>query len=139
MTRAAKVNAKSRSTSESDKYVKDRMKDSTFAAQYQKVAAEIEATDGLVQALDSARIANRMSKAELARRISAKPEIVRRLFTSRSANPTMSTVIAVTKALGFHLTLVPNRKPPSRRRAADLSKLRGTRDRNSRPSLRTSS
>ncbi|HEX9294580.1 MAG TPA: helix-turn-helix domain-containing protein [Polyangiaceae bacterium] len=94
------------------------MKDPTFAAHYEDAEAEIDATDKLVQALDSVRIANGMSKAELARRISAKPEIVRRLFTSRSPNPTISTVIAVTKALGFHLTLVPNRKPPSRRRAA---------------------
>jgi DNA-binding phage protein len=95
------------------------MKDPTFAMHYDDAAAEIDTTDKLVQALDSVRIANGMSKAELARRISAKPEIVRRLFTSRSANPTMSTVIAVTNALGFHITLVPNRKPPSRRQAAD--------------------
>jgi DNA-binding phage protein len=94
------------------------MKAPTFVSHYEDAAAEIDATDKLVQALDSVRIANGMSKAELARRISAKPAIVRRLFTSRSANPTMSTVIAVTKALGFHLTLVPNRKPPTRRRVA---------------------
>jgi DNA-binding phage protein len=90
------------------------MKDPPFAAHYEDALAEIDATDKLVQALDSVRIANRMSKAELGRRISAKPEIVRRLFTSRSANPTMSTVIAVTKALGFHLALVPNRRPRAR-------------------------
>jgi len=118
MPRPAKVTAKSKSRTGFDKYLDGRMKDPTIAAHYEDAAAEIDATDKLVQALDSVRIANGMSKAELARRISAKPEIVRRLFTSRSANPTMSTVIAVTKALGFHLTLVPNRKPPSRRRAA---------------------
>jgi DNA-binding phage protein len=117
MPRPAKLTAKSRSRTGFDKYVDGRMKDPTFA-HYKDAAAEIDATDKLVQALDSVRIANGMSKAELARRISAKPEIVRRLFTSRSANPTMSTVIAVTKALGFHLSLVPNRKQPSRRRAA---------------------
>ncbi len=118
MPRPAKVTTKSRTQTGFDKYVDGRMKDPTFAAHYEDAEAEIDATDKLVQALDSVRIANGMSKAELARRISAKPEIVRRLFTSRSPNPTISTVIAVTKALGFHLTLVPNRKPPSRRRAA---------------------
>jgi DNA-binding phage protein len=117
MPRPAKVTAKSRPRTGFDKYVNRRMKDPTFAAHYENAAAEIDATDKLVQALDSVRIANGMSKAEMARRISAKPEIVRRLFTSRSANPTMSTVIAVTKALGFQLTLVPNRKSPCRRRA----------------------
>ena len=118
MPRPAKVIAKSRPKPGFDKYVKGRMKDPSFAAHYENATAQIDATDKLVQALDCVRLSNGMSKAELARRISAKPEIVRRLFTSRSANPTMSTVIAITKALGFHLTLMPNRKPPSRRRAA---------------------
>jgi ribosome-binding protein aMBF1 (putative translation factor) len=94
------------------------MNEPAFAAHHRKATAKIDAVDKLVQSIDSARIANGMSKAELARRIGAKPEIVRRLLTARSSNPTMSTIIAIAKALGFHLALLPNRKPPTRRRAA---------------------
>jgi len=98
-----------------DTYVQDRLKEPKIAAHHRKVAAKIDAIDKLVQVLDSVRVANGTSKAALARRIGAKPEILRRLFTARSPNPTLSTVIAVMNALGFHLTLVPNRKPTSRR------------------------
>jgi len=117
MVRTTKVTANSSPKTGFDKYVAGRMKDPTFAA-HSHVAAKIDVTDKLVRALDSIRLANGMSKAELARRISAKPEIVRRLFTTRSPNPTMSTIIAITKALGLHLILVPNRRPPTHLRTA---------------------
>jgi DNA-binding phage protein len=118
MPRSAKAPVESRSLTGFDKYVERRMKNPTFAVLSRDLAAKIDATDKLVQALDSVRIANGMSKAELARHISAKPEVVRRLFTARSPNPTMSTIIAITKALGFHLALVPNRRPSARGRTA---------------------
>jgi DNA-binding phage protein len=59
-----------------------------------------------------------MTKAELARRIAAKPEIIRRLFTSASANPTVTTVVAVARALGMRLALVSDRAAASNKRAA---------------------
>lgn len=114
MARPPKKTVESSRRTAFNKYVEGRMKDPTFAASSRDVTAKIDATDKLVQALDSVRLANGMSKAALARRIGAKPEIVRRLFTARSPNPTLSTVIAVMNALGFHLTLVPNRKPTRR-------------------------
>jgi DNA-binding phage protein len=89
-----------------DRYFDSRMNDAEYA------------TDKLVRALDDVRIAKGLSKAELARRISAKPEIVRRLFTAHSANPTITTVITVANALGLHLALLPNRSATARRRAA---------------------
>jgi DNA-binding phage protein len=101
-----------------DRYVETRMKDAEFASGYAEARAEIDATDKLVRALDEVRVQKGLSKAELARRISAKPEIVRRLFTASSANPTITTVITVARALGFHLALVPNRVASSRKRAA---------------------
>jgi DNA-binding phage protein len=91
-----------------DRYFENRMKGAEFASGYAEARAEIDATDKLVRALDDVRVQKGISKAELARRISAKPEIVRRLFTASSANPTITTVITVAKALGFHLALVPN-------------------------------
>ena len=100
-----------------DKYVDKRMKDGAFADEYEAARAEIDQIDKLVHFLDDARVAADLNTAELARRIGAKPEIVRRLFTAESPNPTMRTMLKVAAALGFRLQLVPddNETAPSRR------------------------
>ncbi|MBN1962053.1 MAG: hypothetical protein JW841_14005 [Deltaproteobacteria bacterium] len=49
-------------------------------------------------------------RCKLARRIDAKPEIVRRLFTTTSPNPTMDTVLKLANALDLELQFVPKRK-----------------------------
>lgn len=91
-----------------DRYFDERMQDPTFAAEYTQARAEIDAVDGLIRALEQARERSGLTKADLARRIEAKPEIVRRLLTDAGGNPTMSTVLKVASALGCHLELVPN-------------------------------
>lgn len=90
-----------------DRLFEAQMRSPEFAASYREARAEIDAVDQIVRALDEARIRTGLSKADLARRISAKPEIVRRLFTSPSANPTLDTVVRLACALGCHLELVP--------------------------------
>jgi DNA-binding phage protein len=92
-----------------DRYFDKRMEDSAFASAYREERAIIDSTDALVRALDEARMLEGVSKAELARRIGARPEAMRRLLTSQSANPTLTTVVNVAASLGFHLELVPNR------------------------------
>jgi DNA-binding phage protein len=91
-----------------DRYFDVRMKDPAFAAEYAQARAEIDAIDTLIGALDEARDRSGLTKADLARRIHAKPEIVRRLLTDVGGNPTMSTVLKVASAVGCHLELVPN-------------------------------
>jgi len=91
-----------------DKYLDQRLKDADFAAEYEEARREIDEVDRLVRFLDETRLAARLSKAELARRIRSKPEMVRRLFTSQSPNPTMSTMVKLADALGLRLELVPN-------------------------------
>jgi DNA-binding phage protein len=91
-----------------DRYFDERMKDPAFAAEYAEARAEIDAVDSLIRALEEARERSGLTKADLARRIRAKPEIVRRLLTDPGGNPTMGTVLKVASALGFHLELVPN-------------------------------
>src|SRR5512133_3345882 len=98
-----------------DRYIASRMKDPRFAADYRAERAEIDATDKLLRALDGARESGRVTKAELARRIDVKPEMIRRLFTAPKGNPTMETVLKIASALGYHLELAPN---SGRRRAA---------------------
>jgi len=94
-----------------DSYFDKRMQTPAFADEYAKASSEIATIDKLVRLLDTTRIAADMPKAELARRISAKPEIVRRLFTAASPNPTMATVLKIADALGLTLQLVPKRAP----------------------------
>jgi DNA-binding phage protein len=91
-----------------DKYFDHRMKDRAFASGYGEARAIIDSTDTLIRALDKARLLVGVSKADLARQIEARPEIVRRLFTADNANPTLATVLKLADALGFHLEFVPN-------------------------------
>lgn len=97
-----------------DKFVDQKLKDPAFRAEYEKARAEIAATDAVIRALESARARGGLSKAELARRMDVKPEIVRRLLTDEGGNPTIATVLKVATTLGYHLELVPN----SRRRTS---------------------
>jgi ribosome-binding protein aMBF1 (putative translation factor) len=100
-----------------EKFFDQQMKKPSFAKGYKKARAEIDAVDKLVRALDDARVKTGMSKAELARLISAKPEIVRRLFTSKT-NPTLETFTKIAAALGYRLELVRGRQRPGHRAAA---------------------
>ena len=95
-----------------DRFFDEQMKDPTFAAGYAEERAKIDAVDRVIRVLDEARVELGMSKAELARQISAKPEIVRRLFTVRDPNPTLGTVAKLAAVLGLR---APRPRP---RRAA---------------------
>jgi len=99
-----------------DRYVAEQTESPSFAKELAESRREIDAVDQIVRALDTVRVAEGMSKAELARAISAKPEAVRRLFTKASPNPTLATVVSLAKALGYRLELV--RQTPSRSREA---------------------
>jgi len=100
-----------------DTYFEGRMKDPAFAAAYSEARAVIDSTDALIRMLDDARVLVGVSKTDLARQIEARPEIVRRLFTSKRANPTLATVLKLVEALGFHLELVPNERMRAGREA----------------------
>jgi DNA-binding phage protein len=92
-----------------DRYLDEKLRDSEFREEFEAARAEIAATDALIRALERAREGRGISKAELARRMSVKPEIVRRLLTDAGGNPTVGTVLKVATALDCHLELVPNR------------------------------
>jgi transcriptional regulator with XRE-family HTH domain len=100
-----------------DRFLEEKLRDSAFREQFEVARAEIAATDALIRALERAREGRGISKAELARRMSVKPEIVRRLLTDAGGNPTVGTVLKVATALDCHLELVPNHG----RRAAPVS------------------
>ncbi len=99
-----------------DRYVAEQKESPSFAKELAESRREVDAVDQIVRALDTVRVAEGMSKAELARAISAKPETVRRLFTKASPNPTLATVVSLAEALGYRLELV--RQTPSTSRGA---------------------
>ncbi len=81
--------------------------DPEFARAYAAESARIEAIDSIINALDQARGTENMSKAALARAIGSDASTVRRLLSSESVNPTLSTIAEVAAALGLKVTLTP--------------------------------
>ena len=93
-----------------DDLAKD-LEDPEFLREYVRESVRIATIDDLVNELDEAREAAGLSKAELARAISAEPAVVRRLFSAGHVKPTVGTLTAVAAALGMRLTLEPLPKP----------------------------
>ena len=111
-----------------DRVLDEKLRDPSFRKEFEAARAEIDATDSLIRALEGARAIRGLSKAELARRIAVKPEIIRRLLTDESGNPTIGTVLKVAAALDYRIELVSNRAhatqataPPRRTRRTATS------------------
>jgi transcriptional regulator with XRE-family HTH domain len=83
------------------------LEDPEFLREYVVESLRIATIDRIVNALDEAREAAGLSKAELARAIGSQPAVIRRLFTSHSASPTLGTLAEVAGALGMRVTLTP--------------------------------
>src|SRR5712692_11501211 len=101
-----------------DKYVQARMQDGDFASAYNEARAEIDAVDGLMRQLDEARKRARLSKADLARRVSAPQESVRRLLTAKRTNPTLQTVVRLARAMGLRVRFTKDPAPRTRSTSA---------------------
>jgi DNA-binding phage protein len=91
------------------------LEDPDFLREYLKESVRIATTDAVINALDEARVLAGLSKAELARTIGAEPAVVRRLFSSGNANPTLGTLAEVAAALGLRISVEP--LPPADREA----------------------
>jgi transcriptional regulator with XRE-family HTH domain len=83
------------------------LKDPGFLREYVAESIRIATIDRIVNELDAAREAARLSKAELARAISSEPATVRRLFSAGHVNPTLGTLAEVAAALGMRVVLEP--------------------------------
>jgi DNA-binding phage protein len=83
------------------------LRDPEFLRQYVIESVRIATVDRIVNTLDEARAAAGLSKAALARAISAEPAVVRRLFSAVHVNPTLGTLAEVAAALGMRITLEP--------------------------------
>lgn len=83
-----------------DKYFERRSTEPGYAEAYDAARRKIDQIDRLVRALDSRRETLGMTKAELARRADLTPEVVRRLFSADSPNPTIGTLTALADSHG---------------------------------------
>jgi len=73
--------------------------------QYERTKHTITSTRQVLMEIDDERRRAGLSKAELARRIGMTPSVIRRLFSSKSSNPTLGTVINMAGALGMEIEL----------------------------------
>jgi transcriptional regulator with XRE-family HTH domain len=99
------------------------LEDPDFLRDYMVESVRIATIDRVVNALDDAREAAGLSKAELARAIGAEPATIRRLFASGYSNPTLGTLAEVAAALGMRVTL--EKLPPAARRQVTTALLDG--------------
>jgi DNA-binding phage protein len=85
------------------------LEDPEFLREYVTQSVRIATVDAIINALDEARAAEGLSKAELARAIGTEPATVRRLFAAGNTgpNPTLGTLVAVAAALGLELRVEP--------------------------------
>ncbi len=90
-----------------ERYLKHRREDPDYDRAYTAARRRIDQIDALIRALDERRCSLNLTKAELARRAGLRPEVIRRLFTAASPNPTLSTVVALAGALELELTAEP--------------------------------
>lgn len=86
------------------------MQDPDFAENYAAHRARIDAIDTLMQTLDEERERQKLSKADLARRIDAEPAAVRRLFTESRPNPQIGRLVEIAHELGLEITVRPRRR-----------------------------
>lgn len=101
-----------------ERLLSERRRDPEFDAEFQRASREIAAIDTIVNALDSLRETQGMTKAELAREIGKNPASIRRLLTAQ-ANPELRTVVAMADALDADLVIVP--RSAARKRSGQVA------------------
>ena len=87
--------------------LENNLKNPEFAAAYHLEGLRIQMIDELINQLDEARALEGITKAELALAMQQEPANIRRFFTSKRRNPTISTLVDVALALGFKIKLEP--------------------------------
>lgn len=85
--------------------LQENLKDPAFAEAYHREQAKIQMIDQLVNALDEARLSAGVTKSDIARSLQVEPANIRRFFTRRRSNPTLSTVIDIALSMGYELKL----------------------------------
>lgn len=90
-----------------ERYFTEQMRDPEYLTAYEDSRRRIDQVDRLMRSLDARREDLGLSKAELARRADLAPELVRRLFSVDSPNPTASTLASLALAMDLDLVAAP--------------------------------
>ena len=90
-----------------ERYLANRRENPDYDRAHIAARHRVDQIDSIIRALDQRRCNLNLSKAELARRADLRPEVIRRLFSAESPNPTLSTVVALAGALELELTAEP--------------------------------
>lgn len=98
-------------------FIGEHIKGDKKRAAFERNVAKLVATAEIINALEDARRAQEISKAELARRIGTKPSVVSRLLSGNGANPTFSTITDIADALGIYMDITIKRQTPRKRHA----------------------
>lgn len=109
-----------------ERYLAGRLKDPDYREAYDRARERVDQIDSVIRAFDDRRVELDITKAELARRAGIKPEAVRRLFSTETPNPTLSTLVALAAALDLELLPSPrlNMRATRGRSAASGTRLR---------------
>ena len=85
------------------------LEDPEFLRAYVRESVRIATVDAIINSLDDARLAEGLSKAELARAIGTEPATIRRLFAggTPARNPTLGTLVDVAATLGLRISVEP--------------------------------
>jgi len=95
----------SRATSAFSDDLAEDLREPALRHHYILESERIAAIDRVINQLDELRQREGLSKADLARAIERKPETVRRLLTSKLANPQFSVIAELAAVLGYRVTL----------------------------------
>lgn len=96
-----------------ERYLEGRRTDAEYDLAYKASRRRIDQMDSVIRALDQRRCSLELSKAELARRADLRPEVIRRLFSAESPNPTLATLVALAEALKMEVAAEPLEARPS--------------------------
>jgi transcriptional regulator with XRE-family HTH domain len=83
------------------------LEDPEFLREYIIESVRVSAIDNLINQLNDARDDAGLTKADLARAVNMKPAVVRRMLSSKNANPTLGTLAEIAAALGLAVSLTP--------------------------------
>ncbi len=110
-----------------ERYFARRLTDPEYRQAYEEARERIEQIDSVIRILDARREELHLTKAELARRAGVKPEAIRRLFSAERPNPTLTTLVALARALELEIMPTPCRGASTTQARSAAS---GTRRRN---------
>lgn len=95
-----------------ERYLAERLRDPEYRHAYEEARERIDQVDSVMRAFEFRRVELNLTKADLARRAGVKPEAVRRLFSAEKPNPTLTTLVALARALDLEIRPTP-REPVS--------------------------